>query len=83
MNEEIEKLLASQKETFARAAEELWHGTVGEHTEKLLLQGRTLSLEALRESLQAAKDNETLHTLLRLRAEKALEKLASITPSLP
>ncbi|MCY1296006.1 hypothetical protein D9M69_622920 [compost metagenome] len=83
MNNEIEKLLASQKETFSNAAEELWHGTVGEHVEKLLAKGQELSLEAVRASLQATKEDEALHALLRLKAEKALEKLASITPSLP
>lgn len=78
MKEELEKLLARHKETFANAAEELWHGAVGEHVEKILARGQTLSLDVLRDALYATKENEALHPLLKLKAEKALEKLASI-----
>ncbi|MCE8027510.1 hypothetical protein HOP54_02245 [Halomonas daqingensis] len=83
MKDELERFFEKQKETFARAAEELWHGTIGEHVEQVLASGETLSLESLRSALERTVADNKADSLIRLRAEKALEKLDIFTPPLP
>ncbi|OWV30165.1 hypothetical protein [Halomonas campaniensis] len=79
MKDDIDDFLDGRKNTFSDAAEALWHGTVGEHVEKLLSKGEALSLESLRNALVTTKEDAKQDSLIKLRAVKALEKLDNIT----
>lgn len=83
MKEELEDFMEGRKKTYAAAAEDLWHGTIGQHVEQILADGERLTLDTLREVLGNTIANTKADTLVRLRAEKALEKLEAITPPHP
>lgn len=83
MKDTFEQLLKERKGTYAMTAEQLWHGTVGEHVEQVLANGESLTLESLRGALSKTIANSNADDLIRMCAEKALEKLDAITTKAP